>query len=178
MEEELKMNEKSAATQMTPESTSIRIVEPETLRERIHQIHDEIERRAYEIFESSEWSWGHDLEHWFKAEAELLHDARVTVSETDDAVIVQAEVPGFTAKELRVSVEPRRLTISGQHQTSKEEKKKGTTISDETRSSGLLRVVDFPADVDAANTSSTLKNGTLILHLPKIAAANASAAEV
>lgn len=172
------MTEKSTATQMTQDPNFVSLVEPQTLLERINKIHDDIERRAFEIFESGDWSGGHDLEHWFKAEAELLHPIHVTITETDEAVNVAAEVPGFNAKELQVSLEPGRLTISGKRETSKAERKKGKTVYEEKCSSELLRIVDLPADVDATKTTATLKNGILTLNMTKAGQAKTAQVDV
>jgi HSP20 family molecular chaperone IbpA len=176
--EGLKMAEKSTAVQTALEPTSLSRTEPETLSDRINRIHQSIARRAYEIFQNDEWSWGHDLDHWFKAEAELLHPTHVSVTESDQGVNVEAEVPGFSANELQVNLDPQRLTISGKRETSKEDRKKGKTVYQETCSSELLRVVDLPVEVDPAKTTATLKNGVLSLIMPKGAQAKASRIEV
>lgn len=41
----------------------------------------------------------------------------------------------------------------------------------------ILRVIDLPAEVDAANASATLKNGLLELTLPKLVPAKKIAIE-
>lgn len=161
------MTEKSTAVQMAPVPSSLKAVEPKTLFERINQIHQDIARRAFEIFENDGGLFGYEEDHWFKAEAELLHPVHVNITESDGALTVQAEVPSFNADELEVSLEPRRLTISGKKETSKEDKKKGKTIYKEQCSTELLRIIDLPAEVDAVKTTATLKNGVLELNLCK-----------
>ena len=41
--------------------------------------HDEIARRAYELFEKNGRIPGHDVENWLKAEQQLIADRRPTV---------------------------------------------------------------------------------------------------
>ena len=173
------MSERATALQKTPETKepALRLVEPTTLFDRMNQIHDAIARRAFEIFEGSGGIFGRELDNWFKAETELLHPVHVSISETGDSLAVEAEVPGFDAKDLEVSVEPRRLTMSGKKET-KEESKKGKTIYKEQCSNEILRVVDLPAEVDATKAAATLKNGVLSLALPKAAQAKAGATKV
>jgi HSP20 family molecular chaperone IbpA len=89
----------------------------------INRTHQNIARRAFEIFENDGGLFGHELDHWIKAEAELLHPVHMNITASDDALSVQAEVPSFHASELEASLEPQRLTISGKKETSKEGKK-------------------------------------------------------
>lgn len=89
------------------------------------------------------------------------------MTERDDALTVEAEVPGFSAKDLEVGLEPCRLTISGKKET-KEEHKKGKTIYQEQCSDQLLRVIDLPTEIDSAKATATLNNGILEINIPKM----------
>jgi HSP20 family molecular chaperone IbpA len=160
---------KSLAIQANPVATTPKFVEPQAVYNRLNELYDAIARRAFEIFESDGSAVGRDLDHWFKAEAELLHPAHVAVREADDAITVRAEVPGFSANELQVSLEPRRLTISGKKQSNVEEKK-GNVIYSERCSNEILRSIELPVEVDASRATSTLSNGILELSIPKQAA--------
>jgi HSP20 family protein len=164
------MVETAAVTKRTEEPSNIKPVRPESLVERVNGIFDSIARRAFEIFENGNQEFGRDLEDWFKAEGELLHPLHLNVSETDDSVRVQAEVPGFTEKDLELSIEPRRLTITGKRQSSKEEKK-GKTVYSESCSDQILRIVQLPSEVDTEKATSTLKHGMLDITVPKVAKA-------
>ena len=135
----------------------------------MNELYDTIARRAFELFEGDGRIAGRDRDHWFKAEAELLHPAHVRIRESDDAVTIDAEVPGFSANELQLSLEPRRLTISGKKQSSSEEKR-GKVLYSERCSSELLRSVQLPVEVNASRATATLNNGILELTAPKLAA--------
>ena len=172
------MSQTSSGAQLAPESKTLKLVEPQTLFDRINRIHENIARRAFEIFEGEGSFFGRELDNWFKAEAELLHPVHMTMTETDGALSVQAEVPGFNASELEVRIEPRRLTISGKKETTKEDQKKGKVIYKEQSSSELLRIIDLPAEVDATKTTATLKNGVLELSMPKSGEAKNARVEV
>ncbi len=56
---------------------------------------------------------------------------------------------GFSEKEIEVSVEPSRLTISGKRETETKSRKQGKTVYSEFCSDQILRVVDLPGSVDA-----------------------------
>src|SRR5438445_4717066 len=114
---------RSIAGQGSLAAITPRFVEPQAIYNRMSELYDEISRRAFELFEGDGRILGRDLDHWFKAEAELLHPAHVQIKESGDAIVVHAEVPGFNANELQLSLEPRRLTISGKKQSSSDEKK-------------------------------------------------------
>jgi HSP20 family protein len=141
----------------------------------MNELFDAISRRAFELFEGDGGISGRELDHWFRAEAELLHPAHVQIKELDDAIVVDAEVPGFNANELQLSLEPRRLTISGKKQSSTEQKK-GNVVYSERCSNELLRSVELPVEVNVSRASATLNNGVLELSAPKLAAAKVSIA--
>lgn len=148
----------------------IRLVAVDDLFDRMRETYDSIARRAFEIFESSGQTFGHDLDDWFRAELELLHPVHLDIAESGNALTVRAEVPGFSAKEIEVSVEPRRLTISGKRET-KEERKTGKTIYSERCADQILRVLDLPAEIDTGKVEATLRDGILELAMPKAAEA-------
>ena len=136
--------------------------------EQFDRIYDSITQRAFELFEGNGRWLGHDLEDWLRAEAELLHPVHLEMRESDGSISVEAEVPGFTARDLEISVEPRRLRIAGKRET-KEEEKKGKIIRSEMCADQILRAIDLPADVDTSKVSATLKDGLLTIDLPKAA---------
>jgi HSP20 family protein len=171
------MTERATATKTALAPVPVKPIEPQTLFEQFDRISDSIARRAFEIFERNGSVFGHDLEDWFKAESELLHLVKLNLTEADNALTVQAEVPGFTAKDLEIRMEPRRLTISGRRETS-EEHKKGKTVYQEHRSNEILRVLDLPVEVDTENVTATLKNGVLELQMPNSPKAKGSRVEV
>ena len=95
----------------------------------------------------------------------------VSITESEDDLEVKAEVPGFNEKEIEVSVEPCRLTITGKRETRKDKEKKGKAVYSELCSDQIMRIVDLPASVDTGKATATLKNGVLHLTLPKAARA-------
>ena len=163
-----------AATAMQPAKAPVPVRQPATsdVVDQVEQIYDSIARRAFEIFNNNGRWLGHELEDWFRAESELLHPVHLEIAESDDNLTVRAEVPGFSAKELEINVEPRKLTIAGKHKA-QEESKRGKTIYSERCAEEILRVVDLPAEVDSSKVSAILKDGILNIELPKAAHAKA-----
>jgi HSP20 family protein len=161
-----------SATAMQPVKGSVPVRQgPADLIEQFDSVYDSIARRAFELFEGDGQWFGRDLEYWLRAEAETLHPLHLDVTEADGDFTVRAEVPGFSARELEIKVEPRRLRIAGKREI--KEQKTGRKIRCETCADQILRIVDLPADVDTTKVNASLKDGILTLELPKAANARA-----
>ena len=158
----------TAQTAVQPARTSAvaKQTEAENVFDRFQQAYDSIAKRAFEIFDNNGRWFGNDLSDWLQAESEIFHPVHLEIADTDEALTVRAEVPGFTAKELDIHVEGNRLTIAGKHE-SKEESTKGKTIYSERCAKEILRSVELPSDVDGTRVNATLKDGVLNLELPK-----------
>jgi HSP20 family protein len=145
--------------------------------EKFDQVYASIAKRAFEIFNNKGQWFGNELSDWLQAESEILHPIHLEIAETEDALNVRAEVPGFTAKELNIQVEGNRLTIAGKHE-SKEETTKGKTIYSERCAKEILRSVELPMEVDPTKVNAQLMNGILSIELPKAQDAKAAPAEM
>ena len=144
--------------------------------QRSKEIYDSIARRAFEIFESSGRVSGRDHEDWLKAEAELLHPVHLDIAESDEAVTVRAEVPGFSAKELEIRLAPRRLAITGKRQTTQEQSTENTVYSERCVDQ-VFRLVELPAEVNPEKATATLNDGVLQLAIPKVTVARSVKAQ-
>ena len=94
----------------------------------------------------------------------------IDVSETDDAVVVRADIPGLDPEDLEVRLSGRTLTIKGEKKQEKEEKKENFYRVERVYGS-FVRTVDLPAEVEADRAEATYKNGVLKITLPKKAEA-------
>jgi HSP20 family protein len=164
------MEKQSAIAQPEKEAVPVKSLPGSDLFERVRELSNAIARRAFELFDGHGRTDGHDLEDWFRAESELLHPVHLDLAESGDAFTVRAEVPGFTAKELEVGVEPHRLSISGKRESSEEHTNK-KTIYKEQCSNQIYRAIDLPGEVDTSKVTAILKNGVLELSMPKAAKA-------
>lgn len=86
----------------------------------------------------------------------------VDVFESEDSLVFTVDVPGFDEKDLNLSVENRRLAISGERQ--REEKNFRRT---ERAYGKFERVFSLPSTVDAEKIEAKLKNGVLRISLGK-----------
>lgn len=95
---------------------------------------------------------------------------RCDVSETDDALVVHAELPGVEAKDMDVSIHDGVLTLRGEKRTERAEEDKGRSYSERFFGSFERRLV-LPANVDEDKIEANLKDGVLEVRLPKSAPA-------
>jgi len=96
---------------------------------------------------------------------ETLH-IPVEIAETEKELLVTAEVPGFTERELEVRVEPNRLFITGKIYDNKEEKGKKTLYTERVYNQ-IFRYVDLPIAVNPNDGTATVKDGVLKITLYK-----------
>jgi HSP20 family protein len=140
------------------------IVEPEGLIERMEELHRAVAARAFELFAQRDGEPGRDLEDWLRAESEFVWPAPVEVIESDGKLCVRVEVPGFEANDLEVSVEPRRVMISGRRQEMAERATADSAVK-ETYVSQILRAVRLPSAVEPVGAAATLDDGILTIDL-------------
>jgi HSP20 family protein len=96
----------------------------------------------------------------------------VDVSDSQDAVVLQAELPGVAPEQVDVSVENSVLTISGEKKHVHEEGKDGSEYHLVERRYGRFeRSFSLPRTVDSEKVDATVTNGVLTVTLPKVEAA-------
>lgn len=91
---------------------------------------------------------------------------RVDVTETDQAYLVKADMPGLKKDDIRISVEGNTVTISAVMQEEKQESAAGTVYS-ERYVGALYRSFSLPQEIDGATTEAKYQDGVLSLTLPK-----------
>jgi HSP20 family protein len=124
-----------------------------------------IARRPFELLGATPRFFTRELENWLKPEPELFRPLILKLYETEEALLIRAEVPGFTEKELDVHVEPWRLIITGKKEY-KEEKKELMPVYKE-KLNQIYRTVKFPIEVRPEGVKAILRNGVLELTMPK-----------
>ncbi len=90
----------------------------------------------------------------------------VDVSETKDAVIVKAEVPGMDPKDIDVSLSGDTLIIKGEKKEEKEEKDENF-YRIEMRRGSFQRAIRIPVPVDKDKIEAKYEKGILKIKLPK-----------
>jgi HSP20 family protein len=90
----------------------------------------------------------------------------VDIYDTDEALILKAELPGFDKDDVSVELKDNTLTLKGQrkHET---ETKDEQYVRRERVHGGFQRAFMLPSPVDQEKVTATYKDGVLELRLPK-----------
>ena len=155
------------AKQETVEPVDIKVTDGESILDRMNKLYQSVAERAYALFEGRDREDGHDLEDWFKAEDELLLQMPIKMAEYDDRFTVQVEAPDFNGKEIKVSVEPSQLFISGKTEKT-EEQNEGGAFYTEQSSIEFFRALELSVEVDPEKAEAVFKSGVLNITLPKV----------
>jgi HSP20 family molecular chaperone IbpA len=164
------MTHNSSLAPSTKTSTDLNLVSVHELFEHTQDVFNLIARRAYEIFESHGRTDGKDREDWFLAESELLKPVKFHLSESGDHLAARAEVPGFHREDIKVSVEPRRLSISAKSEP-REDHQSGKHTHSQKHAQLMFRVIDLPCEIDLSKAKASFNDGTLEVIMPKAAPA-------
>lgn len=131
--------------------------------------------RLFEDFQRGYWHLPFsrtvlDVEPFWRGDFTFGATPSVDIIEKDDAYKVTAELPGMAAGDIEVKFSDGMLTISGEKEEDKEEKKNDYFLS-ERRYGSFKRSFRVAEGVDADKIESTFKNGVLTVTLPKTAEA-------
>jgi HSP20 family protein len=94
-----------------------------------------------------------------------------------DELMLRADLPGLTEKDIEVSVTDGTLAIRGERKEEREEQEGEYYYAERTFGS-FVRSVSLPAGVDADKVRATFKNGVLEVHLPKTKEAKGKKIEI
>jgi HSP20 family protein len=107
---------------------------------------------------------GHLMEHVMSGEDGGVWVPNVDIEETEDAWVVEAEVPGVKRKDANVEVRDNEVVISGDI---KERERKGV-LRRKTRRVGRFEFrVTLPGQTDAEKVEADLEDGVLTVRIPK-----------
>lgn len=102
----------------------------------------------------------------------LFGGPALDIEETDDAVIVRAELPGLRPDDFTVEATSDRLILRGEKTEEREERGLGFHRM-ERRYGSFLRTVALPCQVEPDKASARYRDGVLRVTLPKTEASKA-----
>jgi HSP20 family protein len=146
-------------------------MEPSSIRgwHPFESLHREIDRLFDDFGMSFRWPFGRSLfaaEPLFRRELSRPKMPAVDVVESDNGYEITADLPGMEEKNIEVKVTDGVLTMKGERQEEKEEKKKDYYLHERSFGS-FQRSFELPESVDADKIEATFKKGVLTVKLPK-----------
>jgi HSP20 family protein len=142
----------------------------ESFPKHVEEFFDMIARRPFELLEKRPLLFGRELEHLLRTEPEVARPILLRLYETEENLIVRAEVPGFTEKELNIVCEPWRVIVTGRKEIREEgrsEKREKEEVPYFEEKAHIYKTVKLPVEVIPEKVKALLKNGMLELTLPK-----------
>ena len=101
----------------------------------------------------------------------------VDLYETDENLMVKAELPGLDKKDIKLTLSDGLLTISGEKKHEKETKRKNYRRLESSYGS-FQRVIEIPVPVQADKVKADYKRGVLEITLPKAEEAKSKAIQI
>jgi HSP20 family protein len=101
-----------------------------------------------------------------QAREAAVWEPAVEVYETDQEVVVRAELPGVDPKDVNVTVQDNTVTIEAE--TREEQEERGRTyLRRELRYGRFVRSLALPAEVRSDAAKASYRNGVLEVRVPK-----------
>ncbi|MCX7831875.1 MAG: Hsp20/alpha crystallin family protein [Actinobacteria bacterium] len=97
---------------------------------------------------------------------ELTWSPSVEMYETDNELVVKAELPGLSSKDVDITLTDDALTIKGEKKES-EEVKGENYYRKETRYGSFHRTIPIPLPIKKEDVKASFKDGVLEIRLPK-----------
>jgi len=132
-------------------------------------LHREIDRLFDDFGMGFRWPFGRSLfatEPLFRREVAWPKMPAVDIVESEKGYEITADLPGMEEKNIEVKVTDGVLTMKGERQEEKEEKKKDYYLQERSFGS-FQRSFELPDSVDADKIEAIFKKGVLTVKLPK-----------
>lgn len=95
----------------------------------------------------------------------------VDIRETENAYLLDMELPGYDEKNIEVHIDGSSLSITSRQEESREEQNPGTYVLRERRLNAFNRSFKLPENADPAAVTAAFKNGILSMEIKKRAEA-------
>jgi HSP20 family molecular chaperone IbpA len=89
------------------------------------------------------------------------------VYETNDAIVVEAQVPGIKEENIEINIDGNVLTINATQKETEEQKDKKKTVYKSTRQTSFSYSTNLPRIVDPSKAEAEVEQGVLKITIPK-----------
>ena len=90
----------------------------------------------------------------------------VDIRETEKSYIMEVDLPGYTDKNVEISLKDRLITISSSKNEEREDKE-ADYILKERSSRHFIRRFTLPEDINSDEVSAKFENGVLVVDIPR-----------
>ena len=139
---------------------------PQTLLDQVKAITDSIRTRAFNIFQNRNCGNGSDLDDWLQAERDVVWSPVSELVDDEKEFKARIALPGFDAKDIRVSAMPDGLVIEADA-THTHEGTSGNVCFCEFSAKKLFRRLQLPVSVDVDKVTASVDRGILQVTAPK-----------
>ena len=108
------------------------------------------------------WNQGNELTTMMQRKTPPMN-----IADLGDRYEMHVEMPGIPKENINIEVTPNSIEISGQHEESKEDKRKNW-LRRECNSMRYYRSLDLPEEVKSNDVDAEMKKGVLKIMLPKV----------
>jgi HSP20 family protein len=120
-------------------------------------------RRIARLRDAMDRMWDENMAENSQNERELT--LAIDVVSEEDGYVIQAFVPGLESEDLNIEILNNTITLRGEFKL--EEQEGAKYIASELPQGRFSRVISLPVGVDASKAEASLKNGVLVLRVPK-----------
>ena len=144
---------------------SVRKVDPAepgsaSLLKEIETLYDQIQKKAFELFEQRGCGFGNEMNDWLNAESQFVLAPPSELVEGKKAFEIHVAAPGFTADQFKVDVLPDCIIVSAKVDSKKQEKHSKIHFS-EMSHKDMLRRFYLPVKIDPDQVHASLEDGIL-----------------
>ena len=100
------------------------------------------------------------------------------VIDRKDELVLRADLPGLTEKDIEITVQNGNLSLRGQRTEEKETKEGEEYYACERWSGAFSRTLTLPPGINADKVNAAFKNGVLEIHVPKTKHAEGTRIEI
>lgn len=119
------------------------------------------------FWEEDPWdTWGKMMRDFSRGFSFMGSEFPVDVSETEDKVIVRADLPGVKKENVSARILDNVLIIDAEQKEEKREEKENY-FRQERRYGKFHREIPMPFEVDEEKTKARMKDGVLTIEIPK-----------
>lgn len=133
-------------------------------RQKFDPLLDQVERRAYELFEQRGSQHGGDIDDWLDAADQILGTAAVQVTENENEFQITVALPGYVNGEVAITAGAQDIML----QAEAKRPKNGPLVK-------VMRSFHHCQPVDIERLSAVLRDGVLVITAPKLELARSAA---